>query len=658
MSPFTQIDAVLKDGLERLVESSGGSQAETPFFLSKEKIVKELETPLPHDFPLTELDDLADRLKLEPFEKRVILLLFAAEIDPKYSRVFAYLQDDMQKGYPTVHLIASLFGAGGEGYREILRYFLDEESKLLLLGLVEIDRQEGTPLFASPLKLADSLCGYLLGHYRCEERLRPFSRRLAPDSAQKPDPDLLRKIERLRERYEPVLLHLTGRDENLKKRAALALASSFGFGLLVVECRKIPEEIRTAPLLKALLRDALLGGTLLYFEEFERLLEREPKGENTFLQSLEELSWLTFASGTEPWTAPPGSRIALLHRRLEPSREESRLVWEEGLEPLLQKENTRHLAATLSSLFDFTPERIEALLRQLRLQKELGETVTRQEVVRLCRQRLEGDLHTLAQRLVSDTSLEDIVLPPPQKKALEEALSHFRYQNRVFEEWGLGRHFQSRGLSLLFCGPSGTGKTLAASILANELGLDLYRVELPTIVSKYIGETEKNLAKIFDTSERSGVLLFFDEADALFGKRSEVKDAHDRFANIEVSYLLQRIEQYDGPVVLASNFKKNIDDAFMRRMRFVIDFPLPGVKEREAIWRKMLEGALPLAEVDFALLAERFKLSGAGIRNAALYAAFKAAEAECAIGMEQIFEGIKEEISKSGKTLKERDFVL
>jgi len=660
MSPFTQIDALLKEALESFAAADGGIDADTPFFLSREKVFKELQTPLPEEFDLKELDELAARLRLDSFEKRLILLLFAAEIDPKYERIFAYLQDDMQKTYPTVHLAASLFCGSGAGYRELLRYFLDEESKLLQLGLIRIDRQPDASLFGSPLRLAESLPGYLLGRFLPAESLRPFCTRIPPEESPKPEAGLVEKIGRLRDRYEPVLLHLLGKDESLKKETARALASAFGFGLLVVDCRKIPEEAESSSLFKALLRDALLGGTLLYFSDFEALLEREPKAEETFLRSLEALSWLTFASGTAPWRAStPHIAVVTLHHRLEATREESRQLWRKGLEPLVGTKSAEPLAATLCAHFDFTPERIEGVLRDLTLQKELDGGLTQKEVIKACRERrVEGGLNTLAQRLESETSFEDIVLPETQKRLLKEAVSHFRHQGLVFGEWGFGRHFQSRGLSLLFCGPSGTGKTLAASILANELGLDLYRIELPAIVSKYIGETEKNLSKIFTASERSGVLLFFDEADALFGKRSEVKDAHDRFANIEVSYLLQRIERYEGPVVLASNLKENIDDAFMRRMRFVIDFPLPGAKEREAIWRRMLPNHLPLGGIDFPLLAERFKLSGAGIRNAALHAAFKAAEAGCAIGMAQIFDGIKEELQKNGKGIREKDFVL
>jgi SpoVK/Ycf46/Vps4 family AAA+-type ATPase len=198
---------------------------------------------------------------------------------------------------------------------------------------------------------------------------------------------------------------------------------------------------------------------------------------------------------------------------------------------------------------------------------------------------------------------------------------------------------------------------MAASILANEMGLDLYRIELSQVVSKYIGETEKNLSKIFEAAEGSGVILFFDEADAIFGKRSETKDAHDRYANIEVSYLLQKIEEYNGLVILASNFKQNIDEAFIRRMRFIINFPFPDKEMREKIWQKVFPKNTPIEkDIDFSLLAQNFALSGANIRNIALFSAFFAAEQEEEIQMKQIIDALKIELTKIGKTFKSKDF--
>jgi SpoVK/Ycf46/Vps4 family AAA+-type ATPase len=216
---------------------------------------------------------------------------------------------------------------------------------------------------------------------------------------------------------------------------------------------------------------------------------------------------------------------------------------------------------------------------------------------------------------------------------------------------------RTQGLKVLFAGESGTGKTMAAQVLATELGLQLFRVDLATVVSKYIGETEKNLSRIFAAAQGSNAILFFDEADALFGKRSEVSDSHDRYANIEVAYLLQEMEAYPGAVILATNFRRNIDDAFIRRLDFVIDFPFPEADDRKKIWRLLLPPEAPLAEdVDVDFLATQFKLSGGAIRNCSLAAAFQAADDESSIAMRHLVRAVAQEYGKQGRLTLETDF--
>jgi SpoVK/Ycf46/Vps4 family AAA+-type ATPase len=228
---------------------------------------------------------------------------------------------------------------------------------------------------------------------------------------------------------------------------------------------------------------------------------------------------------------------------------------------------------------------------------------------------------------------DDIVLPGAQRRTLSQISVHVRLRNRVHEDWGFaGKSGRGLGLATLFWGDSGTGKTLAAEVLARELDLPLYRIDLSAVVSKYIGETEKNLARVFDAAEEDGAILLFDEADALFGKRSEVKDSHDRYANIEVSYLLQRMEAYRGLAILTTNHKAALDPAFQRRLRFIVHFPFPDAKHRESIWRATVPAATPVEGVDFAKLA-RLAVAGGTIRNIALNAAFLAAEAGTPVTM-------------------------
>jgi SpoVK/Ycf46/Vps4 family AAA+-type ATPase len=228
----------------------------------------------------------------------------------------------------------------------------------------------------------------------------------------------------------------------------------------------------------------------------------------------------------------------------------------------------------------------------------------------------------------------------------------------VLETWGFDRKLAlGKGINVLFAGPSGTGKTMAAEIISHELRLELYKIDLSGVVSKYIGETEKNLSRIFTVAESSNAILFFDEADALFGKRSEVRDAHDRYANVEISYLLQRMEEYAGIVILATNLRKNMDDAFVRRMHFSIDFPFPNEKQRRRIWEKIWPAATPRSPaLDMDFMARRFEMTGGNIRNIALTAAFFAAEEESAITMMHLIRATQREYQKMGKVVLAEEF--
>jgi SpoVK/Ycf46/Vps4 family AAA+-type ATPase len=267
-------------------------------------------------------------------------------------------------------------------------------------------------------------------------------------------------------------------------------------------------------------------------------------------------------------------------------------------------------------------------------------------------------LSNLAHKIIPRFGWDDIVLPTDQIQQLREMGNHVEHHHTVYSRWGLERRLGlSQGLMALFAGPSGTGKTMAADILARALGLDLYRIDLSGVVSKYIGETEKNLQHIFNEAETSNAILFFDEADALFGKRSEVKDAHDRYANIETAYLLQKMEEYAGVVILATNLKMNLDEAFMRRMHFVVDFPMPEEDDRRRIWATALPPELPLAaDVDLDFMARKFRLAGGHIRNIVVAAAFLAAADGRVVGMPHLIAATRREFQKIGRMVTPSDF--
>jgi hypothetical protein len=276
----------------------------------------------------------------------------------------------------------------------------------------------------------------------------------------------------------------------------------------------------------------------------------------------------------------------------------------------------------------------------------------------LCRAEAGGPIGGLAQPVEPRFSLDELVLPPRSARQLQEIVRAMRALARVHHDWGTARAWNESGLSVLFAGASGTGKTMAAEALAAALELPLYRIDLSQVVNKYIGETEKNLARIFDAAEAADTILFFDEADALFGKRTEVKDAHDRFANIEVSYLLERMERFKGLAVLATNRRKDLDDAFLRRLRYIVDFPLPGPAERERIWRQCFPAAIDVRAVDFPFLAARFELAGGNIRSAAFNACLQSAAegGDARVTMPAVLTAIRRELGKLDRLAEPEQF--
>jgi hypothetical protein len=331
-----------------------------------------------------------------------------------------------------------------------------------------------------------------------------------------------------------------------------------------------------------------------------------------------------------------------------PTASEQHQAWCHALPPPAGEDHSEAEAATLSSHFNLDLGRIEAAAAQAR-----SRNVPAWDV---CRDLSSARLDLLAQRLEPKAHWDDLVLGEEAHGLLRQIASQARGRHRVYREWGYGERMnRGLGISVLFAGESGTGKTMAAEVIANELRLHLYRIDLSSVVSKYIGETEKNLRRLFDAAEQGGALLFFDEADALFGKRSEVKDSHDRYANIEINYLLQRMESFSGLAILATNMKASLDNAFLRRLRFVVNFSFPGPVERRRIWLNALPAGVPRRELDSERLA-RFNLSGGNIHSIALNAAFSAAADDDAVDMPRLLAAVRAELRKLGRPANEADF--
>ncbi len=316
-------------------------------------------------------------------------------------------------------------------------------------------------------------------------------------------------------------------------------------------------------------------------------------------------------------------------------------------------------ARLVSNKYRFAPKNIKAAALYAKERASLiGETLNEQFLNESCRALSDKTLCGKAELIESRFTFDDLIIPEEEKEQLREACGHIKYRDTVYDIWNFESKLSyGKGLSVLFAGPPGTGKTMVAAIMAKELGLSAYRVDISKVMSKYIGETEKSLGEIFDTAQRNNSVLFFDETDALFGKRSEIKDSHDKYANVETSFLLQRLETFDGVVLMSTNLINNIDEAFMRRINYVVRFPFPDAKQRLILWKSMFPKEMPTDEgIDFEYLAERFEFSGGIIKNTVMSAAFLAAEEESPVGMPHLLKAVRKQLAKQGRVMLKEDF--
>jgi hypothetical protein len=444
----------------------------------------------------------------------------------------------------------------------------------------------------------------------------------------------------------PSIVRLAGEDVLARRQIALAACGALGLTPFRLDADALPESAAELELLSRLWqREHRLLPLALYVEISGS--ERAPRLPQ-LMRFLELASGMIFIDAKDDITLELSSVL-----RLDVSRPlvmEQRDAWVKLLPDAAQ-----NLAAGLASQFDLAVPDIHEVA-EVALASADGELSKR--LWRGCRQKTRPVLDSLAHRVEVKAGWDALVLPDQELALLERTAAQVRARGRVYDDWGF-REQSARGLgiSALFAGESGVGKTLAAEVLASDLDLDLYRIDLSAVVSKYIGETEKNLRRVFDAAEQGGAILFFDEADALFGKRSEVRDSHDRYANIEVNYLLQRMEAFRGLAILATNVKSALDSAFLRRLRFVINFPHPSNEQRRRIWERALPTGVPRKELDYERLS-KLNLTGGHIRNIALNAAFLAAHSGGEVDMECMTEAVRMEFRKLGQRFNEADLRL
>ena len=629
-----------------------------------DKLTKRDET-YPGDTTLAQLTSL---FRLSRKEELCLLLCLAPEIDNRYARVFAFLQDDVTRRQPSVELALRLFCNDTQELLDNRGVFSSGGTLFknkLLLWSQPTDKQ--LPLPQRTLKVDDRIAAFLFQTPEVDDCLVNWVEILSPakeiNNCSAPQ-ELIERTLRLvedsfsgRGPFLRPLVHLYGRSGSGRRSLAELASQHVGLPLIVADVRKLPNgETSEVDLLWRLCREALLLPAVILIEHFDDLLlEGRQRELAALVEAANYFSPITFLSGTKLWR-PENPRYFYLSLECPVPDATMRIqFWRQHLNQISEGFGDNEIVE-LSSKFTFTEGQIQQTVRTAEhrafWETKTNSPLTPAVVNEAARSIATPSLSGLARKVETSYSWPDIVLPDAQLVQLKEIASHAKRSQVVFERWGFERKFAyGRGIAALFEGQSGTGKTMAASIIGRELGLDVYQIDLSCVVSKYIGETEKNLSRIFAEAQDSNAILFFDEADALFGKRSEVKDAHDRYANIETAYLLQRMEEVSsGIVILATNMKQNLDEAFVRRMRFIINFPFPNDEDRERIWQKAFPANAPISDdVDFRWLSRKLKITGGNIKNISLRAAFLALEREGVIGMDCLIDAAKRENEKIGK---------
>ncbi|PWK11518.1 ATP-binding protein [Tumebacillus permanentifrigoris] len=629
--------------------------------------LEQVRLPLPHT---------ADVFALTPFEARCLLACMAVEIDRKYEKLYAFLQDDVTCKHPTVDLVLKLL-CDTPAERMEARVALGPDGKLMTYFFKPEESAAAGTWLARPLRLDERLVRFFL-HGEDSGRVLPcldvygadhewpaliweheVQDRLTgglPDFFAKNAGESSRNVANPRQ----WVVRLTGNPGSGKLLQAGHFCRRVGRALVVVDLRRaLEEEYAVHEVVAQAVREARLLEGVLCIRHVHLLLEGDLSDRRMYrmLDAIRHAPGLVFLLSEKPWRSSDWSEsqvVQSIDLQIPPD-DLRRTIWEQlaAGRPFDAGIDWQAVAGKFRFTIGQTRRALEAAEHFARWDRGGTASIDLEAVHKACYLQVQHKLEKKAVRITPRQDFDKLVLPPEQKDLLRNACAQMKFRTQVYGDWGFGRKLSyGKGLSMLFAGPPGTGKTMSAEVIAMELQLEIYKIDLSQIISKYIGETEKNLHEIFAEAQLSSSILFFDEADALFGKRSEVKDSHDKHANVETAYLLQKMEEYEGITILATNFQQNIDEAFMRRLNYVVRFPFPDAQYRELIWRTTFPRETPLGDdVDFPYLAEKFQLAGGSIKNIVMSAAFLAVEAGEPVRMRHLLRAIKHELDKTGKLL-------
>jgi hypothetical protein len=581
---------------------------------------------------------LAERFDLGPLDLVLLLVSLAPDLDARFERLYGYLNDDVTRRRATIGLALEL--CGEPTAVALARTRLDGGAPLVSSGLLLIEDPD-RPFLTRSLRVPDRVSNHLLGDDDPPRELAPL---LCDDP-----PELSFDAKALARAVEfgSGLVYVKDRPGSAGRSLAAGALSVLGMGSLNLDLGRLEQDAKPSEVALTLGREARLLGAGVIAGPIEAL--GDGPAAQLMLRALCELPTKVFLLGHQHWDPNTSQRVPLLTEAPLVSTQEAGRTW---LASLGDEDVDPTAVADATAAFLLGPDQLVRAAASARQQAAYdGSPISRAHLRAGALSQNAAGLERLARRIVPSVSFDDLVLPTPTVRLLGELVGRVRHRGTVLDTWkmrpGSGR---GRGVTALFAGESGTGKTMAAEVIADALGLELYTINLATVVDKYVGETEKNLERIFVEATGVNGVLLFDEADALFGKRSEVRDAHDRYANIEVAYLLQRIESFDGLAVLSTNLRANVDEAFLRRFDSVIDFPFPDVPQRKELWERCVGGDLRRApDVDLDFLAGAFELSGGNIRSIALTAAYLAAASGEVLTMADLVRSVHREYRKLGR---------